>query len=326
MHRTTMHRTTHALPALAATLSAALLLTACGSSDAADSQETATESATRTVESDFGEVTLPTDPQAALGMYTTDVDILITLGIPLAASQPIRGDSYTTFPEFFPQDALAGVTTFANFPEYNFEAILAAQPDLILNGLGYDDEVVEKLPTIAPTYSINSFDGSDWREKFEQVAIALDRTAEHDAWLSDYEAKVADVKERLDAADIHPVVAPVGYYDGTVGVSCYGVPCLVFADLGLEISPLATTEGTSLSLEQVEQLDGIDVAFRSTEPGESGVEQDEATLAELAQNPLWNELPFVANDQYFPYDMEMVYGSPSGQTAFLEVVEKALLG
>ena len=30
------------------------------------------------------------------------------------------------------------MTTFENYPEFNFEKILAAQPDLILNGLGYD--------------------------------------------------------------------------------------------------------------------------------------------------------------------------------------------
>ena len=58
------------------------------------------------MQTDFGTVTLPTDPQAALGMYTTDIDMLITLGIPLAASQPIRG-GYTHYPSFFPQAELA---------------------------------------------------------------------------------------------------------------------------------------------------------------------------------------------------------------------------
>jgi len=32
----------------------------------------------------------------------------------------------------------------------------------------------------------------------------------------------------------------------------------------------------------------------------------------------------VENDMVVPYDMEMTYGSPSGQIAILDVIEKAL--
>ena len=95
-------------------------------------------SGTKNVSTQFGDVELPVAPQDALGMYTTDVDILVWLRYPLADSQPIRGDSgYTTFPCFFPYQALAGLKTFANYPDFNYEAILAAKPDFILNGLGY---------------------------------------------------------------------------------------------------------------------------------------------------------------------------------------------
>ena len=41
-------------------------------------------------------------------------------------------------------------------------------------------------------------------------------------------------------------------------------------------------------------------------------------------NPLWTRLDFVVNDHIIPFEMEIVYGSPSGQLAFLDVVEKAL--
>jgi iron complex transport system substrate-binding protein len=315
--------------ALAAAGVAAMLLTACSTtSDAAtstDGTSAATGSGTRTVDSEFGEVTLPTDPQAALGMYTTDLDMLITLGIPLADSQPIRSQGYTSFPSFFDQKALEGIKTFENFPEYNYEEILAAKPDVILNGLGYDDELVTKLPDIAPTYSFNGFDGRDWRESFAEVAKAFDKVAEHDAWTARYQAKVDDVKARLAAAGIDPVVGPVGYGDGEVIVSCYGTPCLVFNDLGLRITPLAEgEEGTTLGTEQLEQLAGIDWVFTSTAPDEKTGELTDP-FAELAGNGLWTSLPFVTNGNIAVHDLEMIYGSPSGQYAFLEVVEKALL-
>lgn len=316
--------------ALAAVGVAALLLAACSTtSDASTGSPSTTtgtataETTTRTVESEFGEVTLPTEPKAALGMYTTDLDMLITLGVPLAASQPIRDNGYSTFPSFFDQEALEGITPFTNFPEFSYESILAAQPDLVVNGLGYDESIGQKLAEIAPTYSFDGFDGSDWRVKFEALAAALGRTAEHDAWTEKYQAKVDDVRARLDAAGLDPVVGSVGVSDGQVTVSCYGTPCLVFADLGLKITPLSDGEGTYLSFEEVGRLDGIDVAFTSEAPETDGTFGD--AFEALAGNVVWQQLPFVAGRQVFTSDLEMVYGSPSGQYAFLEEVEKALL-
>lgn len=327
MSRTESRALPRASVALAAVGVAAMLLTACSTtSDAAngtDGTSAATGSATRTVDSEFGEVTLPTDPQAALGMYTTDLDMLITLGVPLAQSQPIRDNGYSTFPSFFDQEALEGITPFTNFPEFSYESILAAQPDLVVNGLGYDESIGEKLSEIAPTYSFNGFDGSDWRVKFEALAEALGRTAEHDAWTEKYQAKVDDIRARLDAAGLDPVVGSVGVDDNQVTVSCYGTPCLVFDDLGLDITPLSDGEGAYLSFEEVGQLEGIDAVFTSMPPEADGSFGD--SFEALAGNVVWQQLPFVTEGQIFTSDLEMIYGSPSGQYAFLEEVEKALL-
>ena len=311
--------------ALAAT---GLLLTACAGSSAADAGADETIALTTPAGSD---VAIPTEPTAALGFYTTDVDLLITLGYELAGSQPIR-DDFTAFPDFFPQDELEGLDTFGNYPEFNLEAVLEAEPDFILNGLGYEKDLDAQLQKIAPTYTYNAFDGGDWRDVAEQMATDLGREDQWQAWFDQYEARVSDIRERLDAADIHPVVADVGYFEGHVTTSCYGVPCLVFADLGLEMSPLmnATEEGlpasdeyAELSPEQVGQLEGIDVVFTGAEEdGTLWVEDDEA----LSQNELWQNLPFVKSGEYYPYNYEMLYGSPSGQDAFLTIVEEALLG
>jgi len=320
--------TTRTSAALAAAGVAALLLGACSTtSDASTGSDAApgssAEATTRTVESELGEVTLPTDPQAALGMYTTDLDMLITLGVPLAQSQPIRDDGYSTFPSFFDQEALEGITPFTNFPEFSYESILAAQPDLIVNGLGYDESIGTKLAEIAPTYSFDGFDGSDWRVKFEALAEALGRTAEHDAWTERYQAKVDDIRARLDEAGLDPVVGSVGVDGDQVTVSCYGTPCLVFDDLGLDITPLSDGEGATLSFEEVGQLDGIDAVFTSMAPEDDGSFGD--AFEALAGNAVWQQLPFVTEGQIFTSDLEMIYGSPSGQYAFLEEVEKALL-
>jgi len=282
---------------------------------------------TATVPSEFGEVTIPTAPAAALGMYTTDVDILIWLGFPLAASQPIRGVGYETFPCFFPQAPLAEIAAFGNFPDYNYEQILLGEPDFILNGLGYDTEVNERLPQIAPTYSVNAFDGRSWQEHFRETAEALGRVDRYEAWLQIYQARLAEVREVIkDNADA--VVAPLGYWEGTFNSSCYaGVECTVFRDLGLTIFEGALADGgngVEISPETVGILKDLDYAFTIVGVGEQGLAEHAQLMAEAAKNPLWAQLDVVREQHIIPFEMEMVYGSPSGQLAFLEVVAKAL--
>ena len=315
-----------ALRSAAAAIAATLLLASCAASSAAD--DAAAE--TLTVDTEYGEVTIPAEPKAALGFYTTDVDMLITLGIPLAKEQPIR-DDFDRFPTFFPQEELEGIGTFHNYPEFNLEKILDVGPDFILNGLGYETDLHDQLTPIAPTYTYNGFDGSDWRVKFAQVAKDLGRDTQHQAWVDAYDARVAEIRAELDARGLDPVVADVSYWDDQVQVGCYSISCLVFADLGLSISTVADSdgdgepdsEGRALSHEQLGELADVDVIFTGVAEDGSGLITDEAALK---SNALWTSLPVVANGQVFPYNYEMSYGSPSGQTALLEVIAKALLG
>jgi len=314
-----MKRTRKTAAVMAALTSAALLLSACSTTGAGE----AAEAKTRTVKSEVKEVQIPAEPKKALGMYTTDVDMLITLGIPLAGQQPIRDSGYKTFPSFFDQEALKDIKPFTNYPEFNFEAILKAQPDVILNGLGYEKDLDKKLSDIAPTYTFNGFDGSDWRTKFKKVAESFGKTAQYQAWMDKYQAKIDSVKKRLaETGKSELVVAPLDYYEGEASVSCYGTPCLVLKDLGLKISPLADGKGTKLSTEQLEKLNGVDVAITTEEPD---TDKSKPPFSALAGNKLWTALPFVKNKQIFTYDLEMIYGSPSGQYALLETLEKALV-
>lgn len=316
---------TRALRTALAVAAITLLLPACASTGAGTA-----DGETFTVDTEFGEVTLPVEPKAALGFYTTDVDMLITLGYPLAAEQPIR-DDWDAFPSFFPQDALKGIKGFHNYPEFNLEHILQVGPDFILNGLGYETDLHEKLTPIAPTYTYNGFDGGDWREKFRAVAADLGREKQAQAWLDDYEKRAADVKAQLEAEGVSPKVADISFWDGEVSVGCYSISCLVFKDLGLEITALADgdgdgepdNEGRKLSMEQLGELSDVDVIFTGVSEDGSGLISDEEALK---ANALWTSLPAVANGRVYGYNYEMSYGSPSGQDGLLEVVRKALLG
>lgn len=299
--------------AVLAAASTAFTIAACGS-------DTETTPETTTVESPNGSVEIPSNPQSALGMYTTDVDILTTLGYPLATAQPIRAE-YDSFPAYFDADAIEGVEAFANYPDFNYERIAAAGPDFILNSLAYDEETLTRLPEIAPTYSYNGFDGTPWREHFEQTARDLDRTEQYDEWAARYEERLAEVRESIGSRADELVVTPASYYEGQVILSCQAI-CSVFEDLGIEVYEGAKADdgkGVSLSVEELAQLSDVDIAVTTKSPG-----ADENSLAGLEDNALWNNLPLVQQNQVFAFDRELIFGSPSSQLALLDEIEKSL--
>ncbi|MDR2255486.1 MAG: ABC transporter substrate-binding protein [Arthrobacter sp.] len=316
-----------------AALAALAMLTSCGAQatgGAAASQDASPAAQDRTIEDPAGhEVTVPGEIKAALGFYTTDVDILMTLGIPLAKSQPIRGDSgYTTFPSFFPQEPLQDVTPFANYPEFNYEKVLDAEPDFILNGLGYDTKIHDKLAAIAPTYTVNAFDGTPWIEHFEQTAKDLGRETQYTEWVEKTEDRAGEIKQAIkDAGNADLTVATFGYWDGKANVSCYsGVECEVFKDLGLKVTPLSADKDLTIAPEELDKLKDVDAIWMSKGLGESGDKEFEETIATLERSPLWKDLPFVKNKRIYTFEMEMTYGSPSGMTGFMEQVRKDLTG
>lgn len=309
--------------------SATLLFAGCGAAAPSDTPASspAGEATARTITDPTGrEVTIPADPQAVLGFYTTDIDILVTLGFTaLAPSQPVR-IGYDTWPSYFPAEPLAGVEPFANYPEFNYEAVLAAGPDFILNGLAYDESTAERLPGIAPTLSYNGFDGQDWRVHFKANAELLGRTAQWQAWTDTYDAQVAETKEQLAASQAGDwTVVDVGYWSEAVQVGGSGVPLSALTDLELTLHPLMTNETTVLAAEKVGELADADVAFMAVGAGETGRANYEATMKALDASPIWRDLPFVRNNRIFTYELEMTFGSPNGQSAFVDAVTTTLL-
>ncbi|MEE2059052.1 ABC transporter substrate-binding protein [Rhodococcus artemisiae] len=308
-----MNRRFHRSVAGVAAMATAFAVGACGSDSESDS-------GTRSVESPNGTVEIPTDPQAALGMYTTDVDVLLTLGFPLAKLQPIRAE-YDSLPSYLPSDAIEGVQTFANFPEFDYETLATADPDFILNSLAYEPDTLTTLPEIAPTYSYNGFDGTPWREHFEQTARDLDRTEQYDAWTKTYEDRIAEVKEAIGSRADGLTVAPASFFDGQVYLACQAI-CSVYDDLGIDVYEGARSndgKGVTISVEELSQLSDVDVLVTT-----KGADSDENSLTPLEGNPLYMNLPAVQNGQVFAFQRDLIFGSPSGQLALLDQVEQDL--
>lgn len=108
----------------------AMLLVACGQTPASTSQPSAdgdssTESATKTVESASGSKEIPAHPERIVSINMED--ILLSLEVPLVLATPIGRQDYLN-----EQLEAQGVAVEPINESVNFEAVVSANPDLII--------------------------------------------------------------------------------------------------------------------------------------------------------------------------------------------------
>lgn len=178
-----------------------LLLGACGggntagttngnkdSSPAATSQVAATETAesnaqpaTRIVSTSMGDVEIPAKPERIV----TD----FYLGYLLALDIKPVGSNGVFMKNPYLEDQIAGIADISD----NLEAILDLNPDLIVTG---DAQKYDAYSKIAPTVMFPK--SSNIRDEIKELGILLDREAEAEAWLLDFNKQVEAAKERIN--------------------------------------------------------------------------------------------------------------------------------
>lgn len=194
-------------------LAPALLLAACGSDGGSDEASTtgggepAAEAGAFpvTIPHAFGETTIDEEPARVVAWGWGSADAAIALGVsPVAIShQEYGGDEEGVLPwvrEAIEEGDLEMPTILPNATDPPFEAIAAAQPDLILAVYsGITDTDYEKLSQIAPTVAYpDQAWSTPWRDTIEIVGTALGQPDEAAELLADIDAQVSE------QADAHP--------------------------------------------------------------------------------------------------------------------------
>jgi iron complex transport system substrate-binding protein len=273
-------------PALrgAALLAAALVVTSCGSGSDAPSDAAAPSAAGGafpvTIEHTFGGTTIEEQPQDVVTWGFGSTDAALALGVvPVAIPfQEYGGDEDGVLPWIAEELDALGAETPTVLPdgdEVPFEAIAAAQPDVILaNYSGITQADYDKLTAIAPTVA---YPGeawtTPWRDVVTTVGQALGRAPEAEALVAETDRTIAD------AAAGHPelqgrTVAAVWDTAGTFYVYEEADSRVEFlTDLGLTVAPsvgtLSTGESTfyyTLSYERVSELTSdILLSYASTQ-------------------------------------------------------------
>ena len=316
-------------PRLAVPFTVALLLvglTACSAEPADTAAADAAD--TRTVETAYGEVEVPAEPLRVVAVSYDTPWQLAAVGV-----TPVAMQDYSAYAESFTadqQELIADTDTVGAFFDLNIEAVMAAEPDLIVGDvLEIDEATFEELSKIAPTAIFEGEYRGDWRVIGASIADAVGNADAFESAEAAYDEELARVQEEY-ADVIERPWAAIGDGDVEGGFSVLypggSVGALFFDDLGATLAPSIPEEEDGdkgwmyISPELTTTvLGGAEIIVTGANPaGELS-----ASLAGTLTTPLFTELPASASGQ--------VYGVWSSVTDYgtalewLESVEQTVL-
>ena len=292
-------------PALVTVAAAAVLaLAACGST--ADAADSASPAESRVYENEYGTVELPETierivsvdfytPAALLDLGVTPVGVVNTYftdtegaGIPTQYTSAITDSDAESIGEYY---------------ELNLEAVVAADPDLIIatsDFLPMDDPLRPELEKVAPILTFSARDGESWRTRATALAEILDKEDVLEPKIDEYDQRRDEIA--AEYADVlteqaFTVFVPVADEWGTYSDEHFSTPIL--RDLGATFREQQDDEVNEalfpnwFSYENLNRLDNADVIFM--------VSDDQEVRDALTTNTIWNNLPAVQNELVFDY-------------------------
>lgn len=251
----------------------------------------------------YGPVEIPEPEDGELTVVAlgwSDAEVALALGVvPVATSDWLGFGADQNGVGPWAQDALGGATLEvyeSPFDGYDYEAIDALEPDVILNTRGAaDEEQFNRLSEIAPTVFAPEGTGdfaTSWDVQVTQIATALG--------LEDEGADVvAGIEESIDAAAAeHPQFEGVTAVTGTKFGEAYGAYIAgdfrwdLLESLGLVQNPAvldlpASGFYVAISAEQISALDAEVAVFFPIG----------FTLEEMLADPLIGSLPVVTENR-----------------------------
>jgi len=238
----------------------ALALTACSSDPATESSDTA--AATVTVEDNFGTQTVTVPPESVVATDNSTFETLDTWGVPLAAG------AVSLMPKTISYTEDDSIVDLGSHREPNLEAVVAVEPDLIINGGRYAQfrEQFEELAPDATIVEVAPRDGEDFAEELKRGTTVL----------GEIFAKEAEAQELNDALDasIARVQAAYSPDQSVMGLIVSGGEIgYVAPSTGRTIGPMFDIFGLTPALEVPEGTDdhqGDDIsveAIAASNPG-----------------------------------------------------------
>jgi ferric hydroxamate transport system substrate-binding protein len=216
--------------------------------------------------------------------------------------------------------------------EPSIDAIAGLAPDLVLTTTDLPETVIAQIEEFAPVLVVRGADASDpigqMEKNFERIATATGQEDEAEEVLAGFDTKLAEGAAALEAAGL--AGAPFMMSDswasgGQVSIRPFAEGALLTAvteELGLENA--WTGEGDAdygLHSTDVEGLTAVgDVEFLYITNGDA-----DAYQVELADNAVWQSLPFVQSGKVHRLpDGIWMFGGPSSMNDYIDAVVATL--
>jgi iron complex transport system substrate-binding protein len=256
------------------------ILAACGNSQADHEGD---KTGLKIVENPNGnKVEIPVDPQRVVDLSGSTEELLL-LGIkPVASANADFGNRAVFSPTI--QEQLG--TDTANVGWYgetiNLEAVVESDPDLIILGVLFNENLYDQLSLIAPTVIV-PHPYFEWKKRFSFLADLFGETERMNQWMNEYDSKVQDWKGKLEAAVGNETFAVIETYPQNLVVySSAGTAELIYKDLSLK-----RTEG----IPEPESWGGAEISLEAL----STINPDHLILMENSENKMsdsnvWNSL------------------------------------
>jgi iron complex transport system substrate-binding protein len=264
----------------------------------------------------MGETCIPAEPQRVVVLDTGELDNALALGAPLVGA-PVN--DAMLYQEYL-IGQLDGIADIGAIGTPSLEAILATAPDLIIGSRQRYEGIYDQLAQIAPTVLTESL-RVPWQDNFAVHAAALNRTAEAEALLMQYDAQTAALREALGDAIDTTTISVIRFRPGQVRLylksSYIGY---ILQDIGLP-RPASQDENTfslEISLEDVRAVDAEYIFI-------TGYAQDDSDLQTFLESPLWQTLSAVQNERAIDVNDDTWIAGLGVQSAFAVLDDLAQL-
>lgn len=324
-----------------------LALSACGTTDTAQAEGAAPESASSgecaddttdtstepvSLTDSWGrEVELAQPAERVAVLEWQQIEDALTLCVTPVAVADVKGYSTWNTAEELP----SGVQDVGTRGEPNIDALLAANPDLVIvEAYSADDAIIKQLEKYdVPVLATQGADTADpvqnMLDTFTLIAAATGREERADTVVQEFEQHLADAKAEVaesDAASTDFVYFDGWVQGGNVSIRPFGQGSLV-GELGEELGMTNAWTGKvdaayGLGSTDIEGMTTVgDAALFHT----STVDESGDVMAELAKNDVWASLPAVEDGRVYPFPPGVwTFGGPRSAQQVIDAYVAAL--
>ncbi|MBY0086969.1 iron-siderophore ABC transporter substrate-binding protein [Brevibacillus sp. M2.1A] len=270
-----------------------------------------------TVKHAMGETTIKGTPERIVMLTNQGTETLMALGVKPVGAVGAANDP-TQFYDFT-KSFLEGTKSVGTEGQPNLEAIAALKPDLILGMKFRHEKIYQQLTAIAPTVFVEEPRG-DWKENFSLFAEAVNKKAEGEKILADWNKRVEEFKAK--AGDkLNTKVSVVRFMPGKVRIYYKNTfTGAIFKDLGLA-RPAAQDKddfAAEVTKERIPEMDG-DIMFYFTY--ETGKGEASKLEQEWTNDSLWKNLNVVKAGKAFKVD-DTIWNTSGGVIAANKVLDE----